>query len=57
MRSVYIKFHPNQQFNEKAKTTNNRLILKLFEFLNLKKTLLFVFKRLLPKGGRICHKI
>ena len=29
----YIKFHPNWQLNEKAKTTNNRSFLKLFETL------------------------
>ena len=29
----YIKFHPNEQLNEKAKTTNNGLFLKLFKTL------------------------
>ena len=29
----YIKFHPNQQLNEKAKTTNNGSFLELFKTL------------------------
>ena len=29
----YIKFHPNQQLNEKPKTTNNGSFLKLFKTL------------------------
>ena len=29
----YIKFHPNYQLNEKAKTTNNGSFLKLFKTL------------------------
>ena len=54
----YIKFHPNQQLNEKAKTTNNGSFLKLLtarvlsslkilglrpQIFKLAKTLLFLF--------------